>query len=149
MQQIVWNLLSNAIKFTAPGGRVEVRLERSGDFARLVVCDNGEGIPPAFKPFLFERFRPADGAATRRPCGIGMGLAIVKHLVELHGGTVDADSAGIGLGATVIVTLPIARDANRRSVPPPGVELERRAAAVSLAGVRILLVDDEFDAREL
>ncbi|MEN3331811.1 MAG: hypothetical protein V7641_1176, partial [Blastocatellia bacterium] len=100
LQQVVWNLLSNAIKFTPAGGQVEVRLERAGANAKIVVSDTGEGISEDFLPFIFDRFRQADGSLTRRQGGLGLGLAIVKHLIELHGGAVYADSAGAGRGAT-------------------------------------------------
>jgi signal transduction histidine kinase len=110
LQQVVWNLLSNAIKFTPAGGRVEVRLERAGNAAQIRVSDTGQGIGPDFLPHIFERFRQADGTTTRRHGGLGLGLAIVRHLVELHGGTVCADSEGEGCGATFTVALPLAAD---------------------------------------
>jgi PAS domain S-box-containing protein len=113
LQQIALNLLSNAIKFTPAGGRVEVRLSRSGTpeapWAELVVRDTGQGIPPAFLPFVFDRFRQAEGSRTRVHGGMGLGLAIVRHLVELHGGKVEAFSAGVDQGATFKVALPIVR----------------------------------------
>ncbi|HJQ26187.1 MAG TPA: ATP-binding protein [Blastocatellia bacterium] len=106
LQQVIWNLLSNAIKFTPAEGRVEVRLERAGDNARIRVTDTGEGIHRDFLPFIFDRFRQADGTSTRRHGGLGLGLAIVRHLTELHGGAVYADSPGPGYGASFTVELP-------------------------------------------
>jgi signal transduction histidine kinase/CheY-like chemotaxis protein len=153
LQQVVWNLLANAVKFTPAGGRVEVAVESAPDEVALVVRDSGAGIHRDFLPYVFDRFRQADSTATRVHGGLGLGLAIVRHLVELHGGTVAADSAGEGQGATFKVTLP-----RRAAVLPAGVEAgEARAAAAGafdeapspLAGVRVLVVDDEPDAREL
>jgi signal transduction histidine kinase len=106
LRQITWNLLSNAIKFTPPGGRVQLRLERSGDSVQMVVSDSGIGIAPDFLPFAFDRFRQQEGGEKRRYAGIGLGLALVRHLVELHGGSVTADSAGENQGTTVRVLLP-------------------------------------------
>jgi signal transduction histidine kinase len=110
LQQVFWNLLSNAIKFTPPDGRVEVRLERAGANVQISVSDTGEGISTDFLPFIFDRFRQADGTSTRRHGGLGLGLAIVRHLVELHGGTVHADSPGEGCGATFTIRLPCRQD---------------------------------------
>jgi signal transduction histidine kinase len=107
LQQVVWNLLSNAIKFTPAGGRVEVRLEREGAHAQLKVSDTGCGFDSDFLPYIFDRFRQADGSSTRRHGGLGLGLSIVRHLVELHGGTVTAESAGAGAGATFTIELPL------------------------------------------
>src|SRR6185295_11196615 len=107
LQQVVWNLLANAIKFTASGGRVEVRLDRVEGKARIKVTDTGEGVPAEFLPFIFDRFRQADSTITRRHGGLGLGLAIVRHLVELHAGTVKAESAGEGYGSSFIVRLPL------------------------------------------
>jgi two-component system CheB/CheR fusion protein len=108
LQQIAWNLLSNAVKFTSRGGTVHVRLERGPADVRLIVADDGIGIDPAFAPHLFERFRQQDGSTTRRAGGMGLGLAMVRHLVELHGGSVRAESPGRNLGSTFTVTLPVA-----------------------------------------
>ncbi|HZT60231.1 MAG TPA: ATP-binding protein, partial [Pyrinomonadaceae bacterium] len=115
LQQVVWNLLSNAVKFTPRGGRVQARLERVKSHVEIIVSDTGEGIGPDFLPHVFERFRQADGSYTRRHGGMGLGLAIVRHLVELHGGTVEAESGGAGQGSTFTVKLPliIAKDAGR------------------------------------
>ncbi len=151
--QIIWNLLSNAIKFTPRGGVVEVLLERVNSHVEISVADNGEGIPPEFLPFVFERFRQADSSTTRKHFGLGLGLAISKNLVELHGGQIRATSAGTGKGATFTVSLPI-RIANLaevdRSHPaaanksPAGEPLE-----TELQGIAVLVVDDDADAREL
>jgi signal transduction histidine kinase len=107
LQQIIWNLLSNAIKFTPAGGRIQIRVERVKSHVEIVVSDTGIGIKPEFVPYVFERFRQADATATRAYGGLGLGLAIVRHLVELHGGQVHAASAGEGQGATFTVTLPL------------------------------------------
>ena len=107
LQQVIWNLLTNAVKFTLSGGRVEIRLQRVGSLAQITVSDTGKGIEPDFLPHVFEYFRQEDGATTRKFGGLGLGLAIVRHLVELHGGTVRAESAGIGQGATFTVSLPL------------------------------------------
>jgi len=109
LQQVVWNLLSNAIKFTSPGGRVEVRLEQVGANGLITVSDTGEGIPETFLPYVFDRFRQANSVFTKEHGGLGLGLAIVRHLVEMHGGAVRADSPGRGKGATFTVTLPCIR----------------------------------------
>jgi signal transduction histidine kinase/ActR/RegA family two-component response regulator len=149
LQQVFWNLLANAVKFTPPGGRVEVRLERADGQAQVIVQDNGEGIRPDFLPHVFEPFRQADSSMTRAHGGLGLGLAIVRHLVELHGGTISAASPGAGQGATFTVRLPIAP----ARFGPPRHESPSRAAdgsaEVPLAGLRVLAVDDEPDARDL
>jgi PAS domain S-box-containing protein len=157
LQQIVWNLLSNAIKFTAPGGHVEVQLERAGANARIVVSDTGEGIAKDFLPFIFERFRQADGSLTRRQGGLGLGLAIVKHLVELHGGRVYAASPGEGHGATFTIELPqtIGRRRGKtlkaEAESPAGDEDYRssRQPPPSLEGLTVLVVDDDRDSIEM
>jgi len=144
LQQVVGNLLANAIKFTSEGGRVEVKLGRSRSHARLVVSDTGTGIDPAFLPYIFERFRQADSTSTRTQKGLGLGLAITRHLVELHGGSIEAASPGEGQGATFTVTLPLLLHPARASS-----SLEKgEPASTTLEGLRILLVDDEDDARE-
>ncbi|HEX8145264.1 MAG TPA: HAMP domain-containing sensor histidine kinase [Pyrinomonadaceae bacterium] len=107
LQQVFWNLLSNAVKFTPEGGRIEVRLERVDSFARVTVTDTGKGIDPEFLPFVFDRFSQENGATSKRKGGLGLGLSVVRHLVEMHGGTVRAESPGVGLGATFAVTLPL------------------------------------------
>ena len=150
LQQVVWNLLSNAIKFTPQGGRVDVILQRSGNHLRLTVADTGEGIDEGFLPHVFDRLRQADGSTTRRHSGLGLGLSIVKHLVELHGGSVEAHSPGRGHGSRFTVLLPVAtvaapqeRHTDLSPQPPTPPE------TVDLRGVDVLLVDDERDAREL
>jgi signal transduction histidine kinase len=147
LQQVVWNLLSNAIKFTPAGGRVEIGLDRDGDSVRLWVRDTGEGIDPEFLPHVFERFRQADGSPRRRHGGLGIGLAIVRHLVEQHGGTVAAESDGPGRGAWFAVTFPCAETgtAVARVRPTP----RRRTRRKPLAGLTVLVVDDDDASREL
>ncbi|TMA58232.1 MAG: PAS domain S-box protein [Deltaproteobacteria bacterium] len=148
LQQVVWNLLSNAIKFTPKGGRVDVRLRRAESHVELGVSDTGEGISADFLPHVFERFRQADSTSTRAYGGLGLGLGIVRHLVELHGGTVRAESAGPGQGATFIVRLPMpaVRGAFPRPEAAAAAELSLDALP-ALDGVRVLVVDDEPDAR--
>jgi signal transduction histidine kinase/ActR/RegA family two-component response regulator len=148
LQQIVWNLLSNAVKFTEPGGQVEVRVTHAGRILRLVVADTGHGISPEFLPFVFERFRQSDSSSTRRHGGLGLGLALVRELVELHGGQVTVSSEGERRGATFTVDLPTAMSPDVRfSVAPP--QPESVHGAPSLAGLRVLIVEDEDDSREL
>lgn len=149
LQQVVWNLLSNAIKFTPAEGKVEVCLSRVGNQAELVVSDTGMGISADFLPHVFERLRQADSSSTRRHGGLGLGLAIVRHLVELHGGTVRAQSRGPGLGATFTVTLPLASKASTNGTPRDETLLAKPTDGRALAGVRVLVVDDEPDARKL
>ncbi|XHX77151.1 MAG: PAS domain-containing protein [Stenomitos frigidus ULC029] len=144
LQQIVWNLLSNAIKFSPAKGQVEVRLEREGNQAKIIVSDTGRGINPNFLPHIFESFRQEDASTTRQYGGLGLGLAIVRHLVEDHGGTINADSPGEGQGATFTVQLPLL-DAESEQPPAKAVSSDE----LDLTGVRILAVDDEPDAREL
>ncbi len=147
LSQIVANLLSNAVKFTPKGGRIQVHLERVSSIIRLTVTDNGTGISPEFLPFVFDRFRQADQAITRQHGGLGLGLSIVKHLVELHGGTIAAHSEGVGKGATFIVTIPLA--AVHSAAEPAKPETAGPDASRELEGLRVLVVDDDFDAREL
>jgi signal transduction histidine kinase/CheY-like chemotaxis protein len=147
LQQVVWNLISNAIKFTPGGGRVEVALERRGPEVAVRVTDTGVGIDPAFLPHVFERFRQADGTVTRVHGGLGLGLAVVKHLVELHGGTVHAESAGRGQGASFTVLLPARALPAESTAPGEGVP-EARQRVARLAGVRVLAADDDADTRE-
>src|SRR5215813_10681704 len=152
LQQVVWNLLSNAIKFAPTGGRVEVRLERVNSHVEIAVADNGQGIKPEFLPYVFDRFRQEDGGTSRQQSGLGLGLAIVRHIVELHGGTVHAASEGLGKGATFTVALPTAAP---RAAPPDEAPEKSIGLTLtpeyppSLVGVRVLFVDDEADAREL
>jgi PAS domain S-box-containing protein len=159
LQQIVWNLLANAVKFTAAGGRVALTVERAGDSVRLSVSDTGEGIAAEFLPHVFERFRQADMGTTRRHGGLGLGLSIVRHLVEMHGGTVRAESAGEGRGSTFTVQLPLLRSADRgvrneeqdeTETPADSVESAvRDPHSAILNGLRLLVVDDEPDTLEL
>jgi signal transduction histidine kinase len=151
LQQMVWNLLSNAVKFTPRGGRVAVRVARAESHAEIRVTDSGRGIDPTFLPHIFERFRQGDSSTTRSEAGLGLGLAIVRHLVELHGGTVAAESAGFGQGSTFRVRLPIrairtpvaeALPARVLRPPPPAASLP------DLSGLHVLVLDDEPDARE-
>jgi PAS domain S-box-containing protein len=151
LQQVVWNLLSNAIKFTPKGGRVDVRLERVRSHIEITVTDTGQGINPNFVPFVFERFRQEDSSSTRPFNGLGLGLAIVRHLVELHGGTVYADSPGEGQGATFTVNLPLmpillANDGEQ--VHPMAEGAVCFGNAPSLQGMRVVVVDDEADSRD-
>jgi len=198
LQQVFWNLLANASKFTPEGGRISVRLERVDDWVRLVVADTGAGIDPKFLPFVFDRFRQGDSSSTRSHGGLGIGLTIVRHVVETHGGTVHADSPGEGLGATFTITLPLLTAANGQT-PPAAVPVNRNGSSrapstdstassgsphsgsadssqagltaspppgspqaglwhdhgkngdvrADLSGIRVLVVDDEPDAREM
>jgi PAS domain S-box-containing protein len=155
LQQVVWNLLANAVKFTPKEGRVQIRLERVNSHVEIIVSDTGEGISDEFLPHVFDRFRQADSTYTRRHGGLGLGLAIVRHLTELHGGTVTAQSNGAGQGATFTVKLPIiiAQDTGRFKVDAT----ERATAAaipalgesLRLDNLRLLLIEDEPDGREL
>jgi PAS domain S-box-containing protein len=146
LQQVVWNLVSNAVKFTPAGGRVDIELARADSNAEIVVRDTGQGIDSSFKPHLFQRFRQMDASKTRQHGGLGLGLSIVKHLVEAHGGTVVAESAGLGKGSTFRVQLPLlAVDAPAMPAAPVPVP----AASSVLASVRALVVDDDADATEL
>ncbi|HEY9673412.1 MAG TPA: ATP-binding protein, partial [Waterburya sp.] len=164
LQQIVWNLVSNAVKFTPRGGQVEVRLEKveeqlkdnrlkvepsednlqpATQYAQILVSDTGKGIKPEFLPYVFEYFRQADSSTTRTFGGLGLGLAIVRHLVELHGGLVCAESSGEGLGATFRIRLPLMKTFDEEPDDLPF------AQAADLSGLHILVVDDEADIREL
>jgi CheY-like chemotaxis protein/anti-sigma regulatory factor (Ser/Thr protein kinase) len=145
LQQVLWNLLSNAIRYTPAGGRIDVELHRADGHAEIQVADTGVGIEPHFLPHVFERFRQADASASRTHGGLGLGLALVRHLVELHGGTVRAESEGDGRGAIFTVRLPMqaapvsARAGAHGDASPPG----------RLSGLRILVVDDDMDSRDL
>jgi signal transduction histidine kinase len=168
LQQVVWNLLNNAVKFTPAGGRVDVRLDPVNGHLRLQVIDTGRGIAPAFLPYVFDRFRQADSSSTRTHGGLGIGLTIVRHIIELHGGTACAESPGEGRGSTFTVTLPPPLEAMKD--PPGSTALDRDDAKMvgasaspsaqgplpgqgdgqaSLLGLSILVVDDERDAREV
>ena len=150
LQQIVWNLLSNAVKFTGKGGIVQIVVERVNSHVEIAVIDSGIGITPEFLPLVFERFRQADPSTTRKYGGLGLGLAIVKQLVELHGGSVRAESGGPGRGAAFIVSLPlgVVRDDGKRERPTSG-PAALRPSEVYLDGVKVLVIDDEPDARGL
>ncbi len=157
LQQVVWNLLSNAVKFTPKGGRVQVRLERVDSRVEIIISDTGKGIGPEVLPHIFERFRQADSSTSRTHSGLGLGLAIVRHLVELHGGQVVAESAGLDQGATFTVSLPVALfqrpetfdgSAPERAHPTRDRSVGFRPDS-RLAGLRILIVEDEPDSRDL
>jgi len=152
LQQVFWNLLSNAIKFTPKAGRVQVVLQRVNAHIEIGVSDTGEGIKPEFLPFVFDRFRQADATTTRRHGGLGLGLSIVKQLVDLHGGTVHVKSPGVGQGSTFNVQFPLMAlhpepDPEREHPRAPATLKEQHDACVSLDGVRVLAIDDEPDAR--
>ena len=153
VQQILWNLLTNAVKFTPAGGRVRIATARDGDAVRITVEDTGEGIEPSFLPHVFERFRQADGSMTRAHGGLGLGLAIVHHLVELHGGNVVAESDGLGKGSRFEVKLPLkaSRKAAPSRTPPPhaGGAAPEPSAGSPLKGKHVLVLDDEEDMRDL
>jgi signal transduction histidine kinase/ActR/RegA family two-component response regulator len=155
LQQIAWNLLSNAIKFTPRGGRVQIRLERIDSHVEMTVSDSGAGIAPDVLPHVFERFRQADSTSTRTHGGLGLGLAIVRHLAELHGGSVEAHSQGLGKGADFVVKLPLVAlrslnlregDINRR-VHPTSRGRDAPADAPRLDDLHVLVVDDQEDTR--
>ena len=148
LQQIVWNLLSNAIKFTAEGGEVNVSLSRKNSKAQIIVSDTGQGISADFLPHVFDRFRQADSSYTRKHGGLGLGLAIVRHLVELHGGTVEAHSAGEEQGARFTVFLPLANSTASTAQPAVAATPEAEPRLL-LAGVRLLLIDDDPDTLEV
>jgi signal transduction histidine kinase/CheY-like chemotaxis protein len=152
LQQVIWNLLSNAVKYTGPGGQVKVNAATSSGRVVLTVSDTGQGIDPRFLPHVFEPFRQANGATTRRHGGLGLGLAIVRQIVDAHGGQIGAHSAGAGLGSSFKVTLPVEHaarvstelDSAPRSEPGTAVTTEQR-----LDGIKVLVVDDDDDGREL
>jgi signal transduction histidine kinase len=147
LQQVIWNLVSNAVKFTPSGGKVTVTLRRTGPMDEIAVVDTGIGIDPAFLPNVFETFRQADASSTRTHGGLGLGLSIVKQLVDLHGGEVHASSAGKGQGATFVVRLPV-RTAELRRVDDP-LPVPPQSLVGRLEGRDILVVDDDADTREL
>lgn len=157
LQQVVWNLLSNAVKFTPKGGKVQVRLERINSFTSLTVSDTGEGIPAEFLPYVFDRFSQADTTSTRIHSGLGLGLGIVRHLVELHGGTVQVSSDGEGKGAAFTVRLPLIvahpeefqPERVQKAAPGAPPRKVNRSRSKDLIGVSILVVEDNDDARAL
>ncbi|MBH8562074.1 PAS domain S-box protein [Nostoc sp. CENA67] len=144
LQQVVWNLLSNAVKFTPIAGEVQIKLESSNNYTQIQVSDTGKGITPEFLPYVFETFRQADSATTRKFGGLGLGLAIVRHIVEMHGGTVHADSKGEDQGATFTVKLP-----QITTVLKPNQNQNLSKISLNLRGVRVLTVEDDQDTREL
>ncbi|AFZ59737.1 PAS domain S-box protein [Anabaena cylindrica FACHB-243] len=143
LQQIVWNLLSNAVKFTPQGGQVQVRLEQFASMAQITVSDIGKGISPDFLPYIFEHFRQEDSSITRKFGGLGLGLAIVRQLVELHGGTIEANSPGEGQGATFIVRIPLISSQSEMLT-----EKKPQNVSCDLSGIKILVVDDDADSRD-
>jgi CheY-like chemotaxis protein len=148
LQQVISNLLANAVKFTPEGGRIDVRLESAGgQMARLTVTDTGVGIGPDLLPHVFDRFRQGDSSVTRQHTGLGLGLAIVRHVVEMHQGAISATSDGLGLGAVFSVTLPLLSAAvtGERSTTAAETKLDRGL----LSGVRVLVVDDQRDERTM
>src|SRR6266851_4014763 len=152
LQQVLWNLVSNAVKFTPKGGRVQIQLQRGNSHVELIVTDTGQGIEPAVLPYVFDRFRQGDATSTRAHGGLGLGLALVRSLVELHGGSVLAESPGGGQGATFVVKLPLMianLAAPAAGKPDPLERAGAPVAGISLAGVHILVVDDDPTAVEL
>jgi CheY-like chemotaxis protein len=153
LRQVIWNLLSNAIKFTQRGGVVTLTLKCVGGTVRLTVADTGDGISAEFLPYVFDRFRQAEGSISRKQGGLGLGLAVVRHLVELHGGSIEAESGGLGHGSLFTVDLPLAqerRDPARAEERKREVERRRsRRGSIRLDGVHVLLVEDDEDSRKL
>jgi CheY-like chemotaxis protein len=150
LQQVFWNLLSNAVKFTPRGGRVTVRVLRAESHLELSVSDTGAGIKPEFLPLIFNRFTQADTTTARQHAGLGLGLAIVRHIIEMHGGTVIAESEGVGQGATFRIRLPVrvlkAQDAE---AAPLEVPVQAFADDIALDKIRVMVVDDEAETRDL
>lgn len=151
LQQVVWNLLSNAVKFTPERGQIEVQLQQTNSLAEIIVRDTGIGIKSEFLPHVFERFRQADGSTTREFGGLGLGLAIVRHLVELHGGTVQVDSDGLGKGATFTIKIPVIsrQESSEKLSKSTNDKFSQPKSLSKLQDVRVLVVDDEPDARDL
>jgi CheY-like chemotaxis protein len=147
LQQVIWNLASNAVKFTPSGGKVTVALHHKDSQIIITVADTGSGISPDFLPFVFDRFRQADSTTTRQFGGLGLGLAIARHIVEIHGGTISAFSSGEGKGATFTVSLPVIDSVSRSQ--EVGAAKAREADPLSLTGLHVLLVDDDADTLEL
>jgi PAS domain S-box-containing protein len=144
LQQVIWNLLSNAVKFTPEGGQVNISLEQLGSHAQITVSDTGKGITPDFLPYVFDYFRQADGATTRNFGGLGLGLAIARHLVELHGGTIEAESLGVGQGATFTIRLPLMSTQSTENQDDRAIN-----PSLDLKNIKVLVVDDDTDTREL
>jgi signal transduction histidine kinase/DNA-binding response OmpR family regulator len=152
LQQMIWNLLTNAVKFTPPKGTVEIRLERNDNVVKIIVTDSGQGIAPEFLPYVFDRFSQADSSSTRKHNGLGLGLAIVRHLAELHGGSISADSKGKDKGASFSLTLPYSTIVQNSSQPVRGELNEtypNENGGSQLNGVRVLIVDDDIDTCEM
>jgi light-regulated signal transduction histidine kinase (bacteriophytochrome)/CheY-like chemotaxis protein len=152
LQQIVWNLLSNAVKFTPRGGKVQVILERVASHVELTIADTGKGIDSKFLPYVFDRFRQAEAATNRHHGGLGLGLSIVRNLVELHGGTVRAHSRGLDQGSTFVISLPVRaihQVENEEEVAEPAEPHPLDCESFNLEGVSVLAIDDEVDSREL
>jgi CheY-like chemotaxis protein len=153
LEQVFWNLLSNAIKFTPKQGKVQVSLERVDSHVEVRVADTGQGITAELLPFVFDRFRQGDGSAQRRHGGLGLGLSLVKHLVEMHGGSVAATSAGAGQGSAFMVSLPLQISTPEGSEPRvnPAVDAATPQGYVTppIADLKVLIIDDEADARSL
>ncbi|HLM01467.1 MAG TPA: ATP-binding protein, partial [Pyrinomonadaceae bacterium] len=154
LQQMIWNLLTNGVKFTPPGGQVQIELRQTSDKIQIIVSDTGQGIAPEFLPYVFDRFRQEDSSSTRTHNGLGLGLAIVRHLAELHGGSIQAASDGIDKGATFIITLPRSMMVGAPVEPVVGEEeanghKSREIAEPELKGVRVLIVDDDVDTCEM
>lgn len=156
LQQVLWNLLSNAVKFTPKGGRVQVRVERVNSSVEISVSDTGKGISADFLPFVFERFKQSDNSTTRRHGGLGLGMAITRHIIELHGGTIRAESPGEDLGTTFTVSLPVSivhieKPAEEKSETRTAIDENGllKIALPRLDALNILIVDDETDARDL
>jgi len=153
LQQIVWNLLTNAVKFTPKGGKIQIKLHRVDSHVEILVSDSGVGISKEFLPYVFDRFRQADASTTRIHGGLGLGLSIVRQLVDLHGGSVTVESEGDGKGATFTITLPfvgvIGNQEAESGIPAHGDEIVAFEGLPSLRGLKVLVVDDEADTREL
>jgi len=146
LQQVVWNLLSNAVKFTPKGGKVEVRLKQADGYAQIIVSDTGKGISAGFLPYVFDYFRQADSTSTRNFGGLGLGLAIVRNIVEIHGGIIKADSHGEDKGATFTVSLPLLQDESPRLKDEQNYAVLLTPKSLPLTGVRVLVVDDDADS---
>jgi CheY-like chemotaxis protein/anti-sigma regulatory factor (Ser/Thr protein kinase) len=151
LQQVIWNLLSNAAKFSPPGGKVEIHVSQNGGHVQIRVTDTGPGIAPDFLPHVFERFRQADGSTTRTHGGLGLGLAIVRHLVELHGGVITAENRAEGTGAVFTLRLPLPTGELRAETLASAASVfkETDTEPANLEGLRLLVVDDENDALDL
>ena len=149
LQQVFWNLFSNAVKFTPAGGKVSVQLRQNVSEAEVVVTDSGQGIPATFLPFVFDRFRQADSTSTRKHGGLGLGLAIARHLVEIHGGKVEATSDGVGKGSSFIVRLPLAGATAQPVAEAEAAAETKEPLKLLLSGIDVLVVDDDDDTLEL